>query len=549
MLQQLFIRNYAIIDSIKINFTGSLNIITGETGAGKSILMGALGLILGDRADTSVLLEKNEKCVVEGQFENNPEEVSGFLKQNDLDEDTLLIIRREISPSGKSRAFINDTPVTLNQLKDLAAMLVDMHRQFEIQNLNKSDFQLQVLDSLAGNVTLISDYKSCFERFRNTSVQLEKLVEEQTAENKEYDYTKFLFEELNHADFKENEIEQAESELKMMEHAEGIKENLSRVTHFLKEGEEPVIQQLKSVLNGLESIKSYVPELDSLTERLKSSWIELKDISDELESVNDKVSFSEAEMSRLNERMDLAYTLLKKHGAKTTEELLKIRHQLEKKLERSGDLSNEIEHLKKQNEVLESELVKIASQLSQKRRAQLPSFSKKVNQLLRNVGMPNASFKVNVMDLEIPGTDGMDKVEFLFNANKTDFQPIAKVASGGELSRLMLIIKSLVAGSMQMPTLIFDEIDSGISGEAAKQVGNIIKDLSRQHQILLITHQAQIAAKAYTHFFVFKENRDGRILTGIRLLNKEERIKAIATMLSGDKPTPAAFENAREMMN
>lgn len=549
MLQHLFIRNYAIIDSLKIDFTSKLNIITGETGAGKSILMGALGLILGDRADTTVLLDKEGKCVVEGHFKPEHKEVNHFLKRNDLDEGESLIIRREISSAGKSRAFVNDTPVTLIQLKELADMLVDLHRQFDTQNLNQSGFQLQVLDALAGNAKLLSDYHLLFEKYKSVRAGVARLQQEQSLADKTHDYNNFLFEELDQASFRENEIEDIEAELKLMSHAENIKDTLNQVTNTFTRGESPMVQELRAMMGKIDGIREFVPDMAPLAERLKSSWIELKDIADELEAVNESISFSEQRLQELNERMDLAYTLLKKHGVQSTSELLKIKVELESALQKANDLTEEIERLKKMEIEFNHELTRIASQLSKKRREQSPSFTKKVNQLLQMVGMPNAAFRVNITNLDTPSIDGMDAVEFLFNANKTEFQPLSKVASGGELSRLMLIIKSMVAGSMQLPTLIFDEIDTGISGEAAKQVGNIIKELSLRHQILLITHQPQIAAKAFTHFYVFKEKRNGKILTGIRQLNEEERIEAIATMLSGEKPTVAAFENAREMMN
>lgn len=549
MLHQLFIQNYAIIDQLKINFTQHLNIITGETGAGKSILMGALSLILGDRADTAALLNKEQKCIVEGNFKIRSGNALQFLKDNELDDDSDIIIRREISPSGKSRAFINDTPVTLSQLKELASMLVDLHRQFDIQDINKSDFQLEVLDALSGNEALLSEYRKVFLEYRGLSHQLSELKKLQETAGKEYDYHKFLFEELEDAAFTENEIEETEAALRIMANAESIKGTLLAAGASLDGSEESLLHQIRALISKLSGIRNVVSELAPIEERLQSVFIELKDISDELEQLNDKVSFSEERLNELNERMDVAYLLLKKHRVQTTAELLAIKAGLDIALQKTTSLESEIEQNEKLLSSLFADLVQKAKEISIRRKDQVPRFIKKVNKLLQVVGMPGAAFKVELTSLSSPVVDGADAVEFLFNANKTSFLPVRKVASGGELSRLMLIIKSLVAKGMQMPTLIFDEIDTGISGEAARQVGNIIKDLSDDHQIILITHQPQIAAKAFTHFFVYKEKKAEKILTNVRLLNEEERIHAIATMLSGDKPTAAAFENAREMMN
>lgn len=549
MLQQLYIQNYAIIENLKINFTSHLNIITGETGAGKSILMGALGLILGDRADTSSLLDNKTKLVVEGQFKMTNNAVKDFLEMNDLDQEQELIIRREISPNGKSRAFINDTPVTLSQLKDLTGLLVDLHRQFDIQQLNNKDFQLEVLDALGNNEAKLSEYHQAITKYKSVKSHLQSLRQEQEEANKELDYHQFLYNELEQANFLPNEIEELEAEMKVMGNAETIKETLTAVTTSLNEGDEPMIQQLRSLISKVASVKDLIPALAEISDRLQSVFIELKDIASELESIDSGVSFSEERMNEMNERMSLAYTLLKKHHVQSTEELLGIKEDLSGKMQKVTDLSAGIEKAEKEERELLKKLHQLSDKLSENRKKQIPAFTHKVNEMLQSVGMPNAAFKVDFKRLATPAENGMDEAEFMFNANKTTFQPIRKVASGGELSRLMLIIKSLVAMSVNLPTLIFDEIDTGISGEAARQVGIIIKDLSSAHQVLLITHQPQIAAKAHTHFFVYKEAKADKILTSIKKLTEEERVHAIATMLSGDKPTEAAFKNAREMMN
>lgn len=548
MLQQLNIQNYTIIENLNIYFTPQLNIITGETGAGKSILMGALSLILGDRADTAALLDKNHKCIVEGLFKVSDKRVKMFLSSNNLDEEDDLILRREISPAGKSRAFINDTPATLSQMKGLAGLLVDIHRQFDVQDLNNRNFQLEVLDALCAHKTDLDNYRDIFDSYISIKKQLQDLRAEQEASEKESDYLQFLHNELEQANFSENEIENLENELKLISNAESVKAAVSTAIFTFSEGEEPLLYQLKSTIAKLNTMGSVAPSLSEINQRLQSVYIELKDIADELENFNSGIHFSEDKMNEVSQRMDMAYTLLKKHNVKTTEDLLQIKDSLSKKLKKGVNLTVEIEKLEKQGNELFEHLKQLSEKISANRKKQIPGFVRQVDQLLKTVGMPNAAFKVDIQPRPEPGEDGSDVVEFLFNANKTSFQPLRKVASGGELSRLMLIIKSLVARSIDLPTLIFDEIDTGISGEAARQVGIIIKELSNDHQVILITHQPQIAAKAFSHFFVYKEVAGNKILTKVKKLNEEERIQTIATMLSGDKPSAAAFENAREMM-
>lgn len=552
MLQQLQIHNYAIIDFLEINFSDNLNIITGETGAGKSILMGALGLILGDRADTSVLLDKEKKCFIEGTFKTYYSSVKDFLLKNDLDCEQEMLIRREISANGKSRAFINDTPVTLTQLKQLSQLLVDLHQQFDTLELNNNDFQREVIDALAGNGKQIEDYQAVFKKYKAELQELEKLKGEQLTANKEFDYNRFLFDELNEANFSDNEIENIDAEIKLMSNAENIKSTLSEIYFLMEESEQPLVQQIKTINLRLQTLQKVYPEIKTLNERLSSVQIELKDIASEIDSMNSKVNYDEEKISQLNDRMAIGYALLKKHNVNTTAELIEIKTQLESELEKVTNLSEAIAKKEKLSKEYFDEAIKKAKIISAKRQKELAPFEEKVNQLLSQMGMPNAKIKVEIKEEDNLNLFGNNKIEFLFNANLSSghrqFEPVRKVASGGELSRLMLSIKSLVAKSIHLPTLIFDEIDSGISGEAARQVGMIIKELSSAHQVIAITHQPQIAAKANTHFFVYKEIKDDKIITAIKTLNQDERITAIATMLSGKKPTAAAFENAKEMI-
>ena len=552
MLQQLHIHNYAIIDSLDINFSNHLNIITGETGAGKSILMGALNLILGERADTSVLLDKEKKCFIEGVFKTNHPLVKEFLQKNELDCEAEMLIRREISSNGKSRAFINDTPVTLFQLKQLSSLIVDLHQQFDTLELNSNDFQREVIDALAGNLKMVEQYQHVFKKYRLVLQELEKLKLEQSTANKEFDYNQFLFHELEEANFHENEIEEIDGQIKLMSNAENIKSILTDIYFQMEESEQPVVQQIKSIINKLQSIQNIYPEIKAINERLLSAQIELADISSEINLINDKVNYDEEIINNLNDRMAVGYSLLKKHSVRTTAELLEIKERLENELKKVTNLEEAIAEKEKASQEYFNEALKFAQTISDKRQKVIKPFEEKVNRLLSQVGMPNARIKVEIKEVESLNSFGNNTIEFLFNANLSSankqYEVMRKVASGGELSRLMLSIKSLVAKSVQLPTLIFDEIDSGISGEAAKQVGIIIKELSEEHQVISITHQAQIAAKASTHFFVYKEIRENKIVTAIKVLNQDERISAIATMISGKKPTAAAFENARELI-
>jgi DNA repair protein RecN (Recombination protein N) len=548
MIQKLHIQNYAIIDVLSIDFSGRMNVITGETGAGKSILMGALSLILGDRADTAVLLEKDKKCYVEGTFTLAGAAVMAFLKENDLDAEEEIVIRREIAPSGKSRAFINDTPVNLEQLRKLSSQLVDLHRQFDTLDLGESDFQREVLDALAGQAVLLDKYQTVYRSWQAAGRELAKLQEQKAQFNKEVDYNKFLFDELNDAGLKAGELEELDQELKLLSNSEGIKTALSKIYYELKEGEQPMVQQLKTLQHSLQHFSSFHPELPLLSERMQSVQIELQDIAGEVERINDHINYDPRKIEEINERLSTGYKLLKKHGVQTTAELLALRDQLGDKLQASLNVDESIAAREKEVASLLAEAKKQALVLSKNRQAQATPLEEQVNKLLRQVGMPNARLKVQLQAKELQAA-GMDAIEFLFDANKSNrFEPIRKVASGGELSRLMLCIKSLVAESIDLPTLIFDEIDTGISGEAARQVGVILKNLSRKRQVICITHQPQIAGKADAHYFVFKDEKGKHIKTSVRLLTQDERITAIAQMLGGEKPTAAALENAREMV-
>ncbi len=549
MLQRLFIQNYAIISSIEISFSRGLNIITGETGAGKSILVGALGLILGERADSAVLMDATKKCIAEGAF--NVKEypaVKNYLQESDLDAEDELTIRREVAANGKSRAFINDTPVTLQQLKRLTSLLVSMHQQFDTLQLGDDDFQREVLDALAGNTQLLHHYKTVFGEYTRLQHQLEDYRKQQAAFSREKDYHTFLFSELEEAAFRENELEEAEATLKLLSNAEQVKASLDRVNDGLNGGEHPVVHQLKSLANLLQSLGEFYPEANALSDRMQSAQIELKDIAEDVERLSDTVVPDTEKMEELNDRLALGYRLQKKHGVQNTADLLAIQSELGEKLTRSTDLDTTITRLEAELDKQLKQAKKLAAELSDNRKKQLPAFEKKTMGLLTQVGMPNAKIKVQITDAALNNTGG-DNIAFLFDGNNSGrFEPLRKVASGGELSRLMLCIKSLVAASVKLPTLIFDEIDSGISGEAAKQVGIIMKELGRSHQVISITHQPQIAARADMHLFVYKQSSANTVNTFIKTLSENERVAAVAQMLGGEKPSASALENAREMI-
>lgn len=550
MLSRLYIQNYAIIEELSISFHPHFVIITGETGAGKSILIGALGLVLGQRADLSVLRDNTSKCIVEATFRSEiSKEIKEFFLEEELDADETIIIRREIAPNGKSRSFINDTPVTLAQLKELTSMLVDLHQQFDTLEIGDDAFQREVVDALSAHAGRLQEYQSAYRDYTTILRALKQLKEQQANAGKELDYYRYLFNELDEAALQENELEIIEEELQVLNNAESIKSVLTASSFALKESDEPMVQQLKSLIQQLQTLKAVHAEVNTLVSRLQSVQIELSDIADELETTNDKISLNPKRLQELNDRLNTGYKLLKKHNVLTTAELLAIQADLSGKLQQVLNIDEEIGEKEKQLQQLKQQAQQLADTISANRKKIIPGFEEKVATLLKQVGMPNALLKVKITNTGLE-TNGQDTIEYLFDANRSGrFEPLRKVASGGELSRLMLSIKSIVAGSIQLPTLIFDEIDTGISGEAARQVGIIMKDLARRHQVISITHQPQIAARADAHFFVYKHEKKNSIQTGVRELSQDERVEVIANMLAGDNPSGTVLQNAREMLN
>ncbi len=550
MLTKLEIQNYILIDQLSIDLSSQLSVITGETGAGKSIIMGALGLILGDRADSSVCRDASKKCFIEGIFElSNKEQYASFFKEHEIDLADELIIRREITAQGKSRAFINDSPVTLTVLKDLTSKLVDLHQQFDTLTLGDTDFQRTVLDALASIQKDLINYQSSFTDWKENEKKLQQLIIQKENFEKTESYNQHLLSELLELNLQENELENLEQDLKFLENAAAIKTQLAASLHLLDSAENPIVQQLKQLANSLESIVKFQPEFSNLLERLKATQIELADIASDLNRWQDKIDFDDQKTASIQERLSIGYNLQKKHKVQSTNELLAIQAQLEKDLTEVLNLNDSIEQLTKLVKDAETKSVTLAKVLTSKREKEMSPLTVNVNKLLHQVGMPNAKIKVSIE--EVPyNFYGKDKIDILFDANNTNkFEPIKKVASGGELSRLMLCIKSLVAKSVDLPTMIFDEIDTGISGEPAKQVGFLLQNLGQARQVLCITHQPQIAAKGNAHLYVYKEQKGTATHTYLKTLNKTERVMHIAQMIGGDPPSKSAIDNAKELLS
>jgi len=549
MLTKLEIQNYILIDHLSIDLSNQLSVITGETGAGKSIIMGALGLILGDRADSTVCREASKKCFIEGIFKLTDAKIhNSFFEENEIELNDELIIRREINAQGKSRAFINDTPVTLTILKDLTSKLVDLHQQFDTMALGDTDFQRTVIDALASTQKELAEYQGSFTKWKENEKKLQSLINQKEDFEKTESYKQHLHEELAGLQLQENELENLDQELKFLENAVGIKSQLAASIQILDHSDNPIVQQLKQMGHNLESIVKWQPDFASIVGRLKAAQIEIADIASDLNTWQDKIDFDDKKIATIQERLSLGYNLLKKHKVQTTAELLIIAAQLAKDLSEVLNLNDQISELTSLVKKLEKEVITAAAGLTAKREKQMTPLTNNVNKLLHQVGMPNAKIKVTID--EVPyHLFGKDKVDILFDANNTQkFEPIKKVASGGELSRLMLCIKSLVAKSVDLPTMIFDEIDTGISGEPAKQVGLLLQNLGQARQVLCITHQPQIAAKGNAHLYVYKEQKGSTTHTYLKTLDTKERVQHIATMIGGDPPSKSALDNAKELL-
>ncbi len=551
MLKQLSINNYALIDNLQISFDKGLNILTGETGAGKSIILGALSLILGQRAESRYFFNQQKKCVIEGQFS-----IAGFLhlksffEENDLDYDNETILRREISADGKSRAFINDSPVNLTLLKQVGEKLIDIHSQHATAEINDPVFQLLVVDSVAKHEVLLSDYQYKYRQYKKANTQLQQLVAESDKAKADLDYYQFQFDELEKANLDADEQEPLEQELYTLNNAEEIKRNLLGANYLMQNGESAALLQLKEAAQQLSSLEKFNSAIGELKERLNSVIIELKDISSETDLLEQHTQTNEARAEEVNTRLSMIYNLQKKHRVNTNAELLQLQSELSEKIQQALFSDDAIEKLQKEIAQQKQELEELAAQLSANRVTAIPDIEKQVMQTLAEMGMGNAVLSIEHKTLTELSNTGTDQIRFMFTANKGHaLSEMSKVASGGELSRLMLSIKSLIARYTALPTIIFDEIDTGVSGEVANKVGQIMEQLAQNLQVITITHLPQIASKGSSHYFVYKDDEADVTKTRIKQLTEQERITEIAKMLSGDKPGESALQNARELLN
>lgn len=549
MIRKLYIQNYAIIDELEIEFKQGLNIITGETGAGKSILLGALSLIQGQRADTSVLKHNDRSCIVEVEFDISDYNLNDFFEANDIDYDDITTIRRQISENGKSRAFINEIPVNLNQLKELTEKLIDIHSQHQNLLLGNTRFQLDVLDSFAVSRDLLTDYRQLYDEFRKLKTELDRL--EANAENakRDFDYLSHQLNELNAANLRSGELDELEVLQKQLTHASEIKTALEFSYGTLNADELAVLSKVKEIESNLRRIESVFSQASNLISRIESCRIELKDIADEIDLLNSKVEVDDEQLHTVTQRIDLIYSLLNKHRLANFDELVEFRNQLENRVNEIAQIDFNLDEMRKALRILEQKLQEKSKNLSQIRTSSAPKVEQFVTELLQQLGIKHAVFRIRIEKLEEFQPWGTDRVTFYFSANKQiEPQELSRVASGGELSRLMLSLKSLLVKSTGLPTIIFDEIDTGVSGEIADRMGTIIYELAKGMQVINITHLPQIAAKGSNHFLVYKSVTNSQSSTGIKLLTPDERVVEIAKMLSGEKVTDAALMNAKELL-
>lgn len=549
MLTRLTIYNYAIIDNLSVSFHERLNSVTGETGAGKSILLGALGLILGNRADLSVLKDKSKKCVVEGIFEIGNYGLDAFFTENDLDFAESTILRREITPTGNSRAFINDTPVNLKTLRELSLLLIDIHSQHQNLELGNHRFQLDLVDTVSGANKLLSTYREIFDEYRQLQKSIEELIEKSAKESAELDYWQFQFNQLNEAVLNENEQDELEVLLSQLTHSEEIKNTLAEVQLLVDDERFSVLSNLKESRKRLEKIQNYIPELPDLVQRLESSLLEIRDILDETERLASGIEYDPERIEKTTSRLNLIYSLEQKHHVKTVAELIELKNFYEEKIGQVTGYENEIAALKRKIGDTREILAAKADELSKKRKNSFNEIEKAILFDLQQLGMLKARIQIQHEQLPDFTATGNDVVYFLFSANSDmEMNEISKVASGGEMSRLMLAIKNLLRKSKDLPTVIFDEIDSGVSGEIALKMGNIIKSFSESAQIINITHLPQVAAKGDAHYVVYKVEENGKTQTSVQLLGEKERIIELAKMLGGEDYTEASLKMAHELV-
>ncbi len=550
MLKSLLIQNYVLIDGLDIRFGEGLSVITGETGAGKSIILGALSLVLGQRADAKSIAPGAERCVIEAVFDIAAYGLETFFNDQDLEYDAACcILRRELLASGKSRAFVNDTPVSLSVLKELGSRLIDIHSQHENLLLGDNRFQLNVVDVMGRNEALLAGYRDAYQHWQAVTRKLSALREQSARSRQEEDYIRFQHEQLAATRLEAGEQERWEEEQEMLSHAEEIKAGLYRFASLLQDDERGCLPVVKEALNTVSALERYFPQAKEMAERMRTAYIDLGDLASEADSLQDQVEFNPERLAWVNDRLNTLYSLQQKHHLATVDELLTLQVDYETRLQEIDSSDEAIGQLVREQEVAYEALLTIAARLSDQRRGVAGSIATQLIALIASLGIPNARFQVEVSPKTEPGPDGRDDIRFLFSANKNgDLQPVAQTASGGEISRLMLCIKAMIAGFTALPAIIFDEVDTGVSGDIASRMGDIMQELGSKMQVITITHLPQVAAKGKIHFFVYKEDTSDRTFTRIRLLDGDERIKETARMLSGATLTEAAIANARELL-
>lgn len=550
MLQSISIQNYALINKLEIDFSNGFSVITGETGSGKSILLGALSLVLGQRAEMNVLKDKDKKCIIESSFSISRYKLEKFFTENELDYEEETLLRREILPNGKSRAFVNDSPVSVKVLKELGFRLIDVHSQNQNLVIGSFDYQVGIVDTYASNSEVLKNYQSQFEKFQNLKQELKKQEELAAKEKADLDYFQFQLEQLIDAKLINDEQNEMEVELETLNHAEEIKSGLFKAYGNLSEGEFPIVSQLKDARNAIAQIQNVYPDAEALHERLESAYIELQDLSQELEQINESVDLDPSRIEFLNQKLDAIYSLQQKHHVGSVEELIQIREDLTQKVDKIVGGDDFIEDLKKQLVKQEELLQKASEKLTKSRTKVLSDIEKTIVAQLVQLGIPNANFKVDMQIKEDFHYLGHDFLTFLFSANKNgQLEEVQKVASGGELSRLMLSIKYLVSSSTALPSIVFDEIDTGVSGEIADKMGAMMNKMAENIQVISITHLPQIAGKGKNHYKVYKADDELETFSNIVLLDEKNRIEELAKMLSGSDLTQAALDNAKVLLN
>ncbi len=549
MLKSLYIKNYALIDSLEIDFESGFSVITGETGAGKSIILGALSLILGQRADAKSIKQGESKCVIEGYFDISDYNLTEFFENLEIDYEPTCLLRRELLSSGKSRAFVNDTPVTLSDLKELGSQLIDIHSQHQNLLLGDTRFQMQIVDTLAGNKKLLKEYQAAFDDYKKAQKALDDLRNLSKRGKEEEDYLRFQYESLKTVALKSGEQEELEEELETLNHSEEIKIALYKIHSLLTDDEHGIVTALKDSLNTSQSLVDIYPKSEDIVQRIENSYIDLKDLGTEVERMGENIEFDPERLSLIQTRLDTIYTLQKRHSVDTIAQLIAIYEDLEHKIENIDSYDEQLEAIEKDLLLKTEKMLVLAKQLTDSRKAITGKFEKELVEKVAYLGMPNVQFKCEIIAEEQPNLYGMDDLLFLFSANKNvPLQPVAEIASGGEISRLMLCLKSMIAGAKALPTIIFDEIDTGVSGEIADKMGIIMKDMGTKMQVIAITHLPQIAARGKAHYHVYKSDSDDMTTTNLSRLSDKERLEEIARMLSGTTMTEAAIQNAKVLL-